>query len=205
MDLDELIATAAPRTKTVQVCGRGDLAAEHERLATRLQGLMLDPNKGLAGNPEVHEVAQQIADLEDAMAASTIDVTVKALSRNAWADLLAAHPPSREQSRAGEDVNPKTFPVAAVAACSHEPQISATQAEALAGKLPVGEWQKLWMAVASLNTVPTTVPKLRAATELLAASEPSSTTSVPVESLGVPSLGGSGEASRPTTTTTTAA
>lgn len=203
MNLDELIATAAPRTTTVQVCGRGDLASEHERLALELRALMMDPDTGLAGNPEIQRVAQAISDLEDEMAGCTIDVTVKALSRNAWADLVAAHPPSREQARAGEDIDPKTFPVAALAACSYEPTITTDQAQSLAGKLPVGEWQKLWAAVASLNMVPTTVPKLKAATALLEANGTSSTTSGPEASLEVPSLGGRGEASPPTSTTPT--
>lgn len=203
MDLDELIATAVPRTKTVQVCGRGDLASEHESLVSELQALMLNPDRGLGGDPEVRRVAQAISDLEDKMAAETVSVTVKALSRNAWSDLVAAHPPSREQARDGEQINPKSFPIAALAACSQDPEITLERAQVLAERLPIGEWQKLWSAVATLNMVQTTVPKLKAATALLATNEQSSTTSDPGGSVEAFSLGGSGEASPPTSSTTT--
>lgn len=203
MDLDDLIATAAPRTMTVQVCGRGDLAALHESLVAQLRAVAVDPDESsLAGNPKAKDLAQQIVDVEEQMAGVTKDLTVKAVSRNAWADLLAEHPPSKEQLKAGETMNPRTFPVAALVVCSHDPKVSTEQAEALANNLPSGEWQKLWYAIVALNTQQTTVPKLRAATDLLQANEPSSTTSVPAPSRGASSLDGSGSP-EPTTSTTT--
>lgn len=201
MDLDALIASAAPRTRTVQVCSRGDLASRHEALVAELQQVAMRESS-LAGNPEAERISGEIVAVQDEMEGSVLDVTVKALSRNAWLDLLAAHPPSREEARRGESMNPKTFPVAAVAACATEPKISGAQAEQLAESLPPGEWQKLWLAVVALNTAETTVPKLRAATEILQANGRSSTTSGLAGSVEAPSLDGSGDPSPSTSTTT---
>ena len=200
MDLDDLIAKAVPRAKTVRLCSRGDLASEHEALYARLNELALEPTGSLGGNPEAREVAQRIHALEEEMDGCTVEVTVKALSRNAWANLLAAHPPTREQQRKGEDHNPETFPIAAVAECIGR---TVDKVREIADVLPNGEWLKLWNAVVQLNVAPTTVPKLTAATELLQANGRSSTTAAPAASPEAPSLAGSGDPSPDTTTTTT--
>jgi hypothetical protein len=200
MDLDDLIASAVPRTKTVRLCGRGDLASEHEQLYAQLEQLALSPNRSLAGDPEATAVAERIHDLEAEMESVSLDVKVKALSRNAWSKLLRAHPPTTEQRRANEDHNPETFAVAAVAACIGQTEDKTSE---LADTLPNGEWLKLWNAVVQLNVAPTTVPKLAAATELLRANGRSSTTSDPGESPAARSLGGSGDPSPDTPTTTT--
>lgn len=204
MDLDELIAAAAPRTRTVRVCSRGDLASRHEALVADLQQVAMRESS-LAGNADAERISAEIVAVQEEMEGAVLDVTVKALSRNGWIDLLAAHPPSREDARKGESADPRTFPIAAVAACAVEPDISRSQAEALAEALPPGEWQKLWLAVVALNTAETTVPKLQAATDILQANGRSSTTSDPGGSAEAISLDGSGEASPSTSTTTPAA
>lgn len=199
MDLDELIATASPRTQTVQVCARGDLVARHEELVEQLGATA--GTGSLGGNSDAHRISEEIVAVEEAMDASTLSITLRSVSRKVWADLLAKHPPGREHK--GQDHNPETFPPAALAACAVEPPITVEQATKLADTLPTGEWNKLWLAMIGLNVVAMPHPKLAAATELLRANGRSSTTSADTDSLAAPSSAGSGEASPPTTTTTT--
>lgn len=190
MNIDDLIATAQPRTEVVRICARGDLVASH---AEAVQALA-DATKGddsLAGSPEVHAAAQAVTAVEAEMDASTVEFVVRSVSRRTWADLLAKFPPSKEERRAGHDHDPDKFPPAAIAACIDE--MSAEQATKLADVLPAGEFHKLWMAALRLNITETPHPKLAAATELLQANGRSSTTSVNGASPDPGSLAGSGE------------
>jgi hypothetical protein len=123
--------------------------------------------------------------------AATVFV-MRSVSRDVWADLLAKHPPSKEERRAGHDHDPRTFPVAAVAACTKEPEMTEDQAKQLAGVLAAGEWNKLWVAALSLNVTETPNPKLAAATAILQVNGRSSTTSDLEESPDLGSLAGSG-------------
>lgn len=204
MDLDEFIASAAPRTTTVKVCGRGDLAAKHYDLIAEAQRIAADPKvKSLGADPRARELADEIDQVEAEMEAFTQEFTVKAVSRNAWVDLLAAHPPTKDEREQDETVHVRTFAVGALVACSHEPKISDEQARRLADTLPTGEWQKLWGAILVLNTAPTTAPKMGAATAILRANDVSSTTSGQEASPAPSSMASSGDPSPSSSTTVT--
>lgn len=182
MGNDELIAkilaSARTRTRKVPVCSRGDLVAEHEEIVERLQAAILrsKSDRSLAGDPEVQSLQDQLVKVEAEMEAETFDVVVSALSHRAWADLVAAFPPTDEQASKGSDVDDLAFQVASVAACTGIP---VEQATVLEGTLPAGEWGKLYVAVLALNVKPTSAPKLAAATAVLAANGTSSTTADP--------------------------
>lgn len=189
--IDDLIATAQPRTEKVRICARGDLVARHQEAVVALSGTVSDDDS-LAGNPATIEAAQLVKAIEDEMEEATVTFEIATVSRQKWADLLAKYPPSKEERRAGHDHDPKRFPVAAVATCVRSPEMTIQQAEKLADALATGEWNKLWIAVLGLNITGTPAPKLAAATDLLQANEPSSTTSAREESLEGGSLAGSG-------------
>ncbi len=195
MNIDDLIATAQPRTQQVLICARGDLVAAH---ADAVRALALandqDDDDALAGpGDRVVEAAARVKEVEAEQAAATVTFTIRSVSRRAWADLLAKYPPSKEQRRAGHDHDPAAFPVAAVAACTQDPAMTYEQAANLSDVLAAGEWNKLWVTALQLNITETPHPKLAAATELLQANGPSSTTSDPEGSLEVGSLAGSGK------------
>lgn len=190
MDIDELIATAQPRIERVRICARGDLVAAHQAAVRDLDEAVRGDDS-LAGSPEVHEAAERVRAIEEEQEASTVEIAIHAVSRRKWADLLAKHPPSNEQRRAGLDHDPDTFPIAVVAACSED--VTEEQARQLADVLPPGEWNKLWATAFGLNLTETPHPKLAAATELLQANGRSSTTSAHEASPEAGSLAGSGE------------
>lgn len=192
--IDELIATAQPRTEQVRICARGDLVASHAEEAAALDRLMrARTDESLEGDPALEEAAARVVAVEEALEAATVTFTVRSVSRQRWADLVRAHPPSTQERRAGHDTDPATFPVAVIAACTQTPAMSEDQARKLAEVLPSGEFQKLWMAALNLNLNPTPAPKLGAATDLLRANGRSSTTSAPEASLEDGSSAGSGE------------
>lgn len=71
---------------------------------------------------------------------TTVDVTVgtdtltlefRALGAKAYDELMAAHPPTKEQKAEGQVWNPVTFPAALIAASSHDPTITPEQATEL--------------------------------------------------------------------------
>ena len=191
MNIDDLIATAQPRTEVVRICARGDLVARHAEAVQALAETTRDDDS-LAGSPDVRAAAGVVTAIEAEMEAATVSFTLASVSRKTWADLLAKYPPTKEQRRAGHDHDPVLFPPAAVAACCHEPKITEVQARQLAEVLSTGEFHKLWMTALGLNVTETPHPKLAAATELLQANEPSSTTPPPEASPEGGSLAGSG-------------
>lgn len=55
-------------------------------------------------------------------------VTLKAIGSKAYDDLVAKHPPTREQKAEGANYNPDTFGPALISACSHEPHMTPNEA-----------------------------------------------------------------------------
>lgn len=188
--VDDLIATAQPVTEEVRVCARGDLVAKHRAASIALAEAAKDDDS-LTGNG-TRDAAAAVKAIEDEMEAATVSVTLSTISRNALADLLVVHSPSREERRAGHQFNTRTFPAALVSACAIEPKVTPDQAVTLCETLTAGEWNKLWDTAWLLNTNETPHPKHPAATAILQANGPSSTTSDPVESPEGGSLAGSG-------------
>lgn len=167
----DLIARAKPRTIEVPVCSAGDLVDAHDQLTTELARYR-HTSESLAGGQDgtITALAQRIADVEADMEASTVTYRVQSIGRKAWADLKAAHPPTKEEAKRGLDVNMATFPQAAIAACAVEPTVSPAEAEQLTVVLPDGEWGKLWAAVLGVNLGVMDTPKSAAAAAILRAS-----------------------------------
>lgn len=181
--IDELIATARPRTATVEVCGRGDLVASHRDLVAQLKTVVSDDTSIEGSDEEARrEIAEQIVAVETEMESSRVTIEVQSIGGR-WADLLRDNPPTGDQRLLGYDNNPDTFQPAAIAACAVNPTISIDQAAKMREVLDEGEWGALYSIVQTLNRSRTPNPKLPAATELLRPNDRSSTTSVPEGSL----------------------
>lgn len=164
--IDELVATAAPRTTTVRVCARGDLVDRHDALTVELHARLVEVDS-VAGDPEIQRVTAEILALEQEQESSTVAVTVTQVGRRAWLDTVLAHPARPEDRAMKLDFHATEFPPAAVALCTG---LSAERVAKLEEKLPPAEWAKLWNATWSLNATAIPHPKLAAATELARAS-----------------------------------
>ena len=183
--IDEIIAAAVPRTETVELCARQDLVEAHAAAVARLQDA-LEREDDLAGSIQ-NELLEAIAGIEDQQTEHTVTVQVRSVGASQWAELLRDHPPGRGDR--GMLWNPRTFPPAAVEACS---DLTAAQAAALFERFPAGEWSRLFVTVLSINEGALPHPLLPAATENRRANESSSTTPDPEGSLGERSSDGSG-------------
>ena len=68
--IDDLIASAAPRTQEVRVCARGDLAVRHEEIVRELnQWLTVEGDDALAATSTTRALHEQLA----AVASATHD------------------------------------------------------------------------------------------------------------------------------------
>ena len=144
-----------------------DLTDRHDRLNTEFARASKD--QSIANRSA--EIARQLVELEDEIDGYWVEFKVRALPRKGWADLLAAHPPTKEQARLHSDLsfNPETFPAAAIAACLVEPEMTLEQVQILEngtdgeGGLTDAQFSSLFNAVVSVNVSGLAAPKSLAA------------------------------------------
>jgi hypothetical protein len=191
--IDDILATtenpAYVRVATARVLLRQDLAARHEELDAQLTAAMEADGRltGIGDAPQSPAVAEQVRALEAEMESLTVPFRFRALSKRVWSDLIAQHPPTKDQTRAHPqlDHNPETFPVAAVAASCIDPAMTLEQAQRLETSLNQSQWGRLWAACLDAN-VGVDAPKSVAAGMLRrlngASERPLTTTAFPAAS-----------------------
>lgn len=127
-NIKDLLNGARLPERTVPICTRGDLVAEHEELERQLDEANRRASDSLAGNG-AGEIIDRMAALQDEMRASTVTFRLRALPKPKWRALLAEHPPRRtEDDRpdpedAAIGVNMETFWDAIVRACLIDPEV----------------------------------------------------------------------------------
>lgn len=185
--IDEILAAADdPAFRRIGVARismvRQELLDEHARLEALLPSLTTDT---IDSHPDRLPTAQRLAAIEAEIEASTVEFRFAGIGHRAWADLLKAHPPTRDQKRDMPqlDHNPETFPHAALAASSVDPVMTVEQVHALESKpvMDVKAWTLLWTACLEAN-VGSSAPKSLAAGLILrqsGASAPRRTTTEP--------------------------
>ena len=175
--LSDVVAHAKPRTATVRLCLRGDLAQEHERLERELTETRKADDDSLAGSPQAAELAGRIQDIESEMREDETEFTFRAIGKTAWSDLIAKHPPTKDQKEMRLDHNPETFSVAAITASLVDPaDATLEEVEALAEVLSIGQWGRLWSACCDANIGADEPGESSAASAVLRDSKLSSTT-----------------------------
>lgn len=100
-DIKALLREARLPEKTVVLCLRSDLVAEHEALEAEHQRAVENRGKALDSGAEIVKLREQMDALGEQMAAGNVTFRLRALTRPKWRQLLADHPPRRE----GDDVN----------------------------------------------------------------------------------------------------
>lgn len=185
--VDDFLGEFEPPSIEVRVCPRADLLEEHRRLDRALADAGGRGDIGGLAGGATRDTAKRVAEVEEQIEAATRAFRFRALSRRRWRALLAAHPPRKQDKADGVDFNPETFPVAAIAACAAEPSMTDEQAEQLADRLPLGEFERLWQAVVSVNLGASETPKSVLATAILRTNGASSTSAARGESPGASS------------------
>lgn len=174
MDLKTMLAAAHLPERTVPVCLRGDLAAEHEELERRLDEANRRPAESLAGNG-AGELADRLEELEAEMRAATVTFRLRALPKPVWRALLAAHPPRQDDdgNPIAEDtaigINMETFWDAMIRACLVDPMVDDETWDMMAGpdgKLTDRQLGQLADAAWAANRGDVSVPFSRAASQM---------------------------------------
>jgi hypothetical protein len=180
-DFKAMLASAKLPEKTVDICLRGDLVAEHEAAERELEQAekLADVLNSLDGGGNIGDLVDRIEALEAEMREHTYTFRMRALPKPQWRALLAAHPP-----RKGEDgepleqdkyvgVNQETFWDALIRACVVDPEMDEGDWQQLLGeKLNDSQYTDLTGAAWGVNRNDVDIPFSRAASRLKKTSAP---------------------------------
>lgn len=164
--IEDILAEATPRERTVKVCIRGDLAGRMEELQDALAQTSTDWEP--SGLHDVHPgraLAEEMKTLREQIRAAERPFTLRYIGDKAYSDLMAAHPGTNDS----EAFNSETFPRALIAASCVEPVMSEEQAAQLFEKINEGEIKKLFDAAWDVHNSSDMIPFSLAASALLAA------------------------------------
>lgn len=160
LTVDDLLAEIAPREVIAQVLLRQDLVAQHTELELSLQQALVEDareNRDSIGPG----IAKQIESLEAEMDAHRRPFTFRAVGKRRWADLMAQHPPTKEQRKENPrlDHDPSLFPVVAIAASCIDPVLTIEQVNMFEDRLDLSQWALLWNACLEANLGDGKLPK----------------------------------------------
>lgn len=167
-DLDSALANAKLPERTIELCLRGDLVAEHEDLERQLDVEAAKPDENsLAGNPRVLELREQLDGLVEQMQQSSVVLRVRALSNRAWHALVNDHEPRKDNALdAVYGFNLETLAPELVRRCL-VPKLDDDHWERLYAVLSNGQFEQLFLAAHGASRGRVDVPKLFIASEAL--------------------------------------
>jgi hypothetical protein len=164
--IEDILAEARPRERTVKVCIRGDLAGRMEELQDALAQTSTDwEPSDLSEMHPGRAIAEEMKALREQIHAAERPFTLRYIGDKAYSDLMAAHP-SKE---ADEAFDSETFPRALIAASCVDPVMSEEQAAQLFEKINEGEIKRLFDAAWDVHNSSEMVPFSLLASGLLAA------------------------------------
>jgi hypothetical protein len=163
-----MLAEAKLPERTVEICLRGDLVAEHEDAERELEQAERKQADSLAGGG-TGEIVERIEALEAQMREHVAVFTVRALPRPAWRALLADHPPRRDDQNEiveedrGLEIDVSTFYDDLIRRSVVDPEMDADDWATLADVLTDRQFGDLAGAAWLLNRGEVDVPFSRAA------------------------------------------
>lgn len=167
-DIADILAEAEnpayTRVVVARILLRQDLLAEHEELeadlAAALQGDLRENR-----SPTAPVISARIVELEAEIEAAKREFRFRSIGHRAWADLMADHPPTKDQLKSFPriDHNPETFPVAAIAASCVDPVMTVADATTLERVLNDTQFNVLLVKCVEANTGGVDTPKSAAA------------------------------------------
>lgn len=163
--IDEILAQATPRERTVSVCIRGDLAGKADQLAAELA--KVNEEWEPADLTDVHpgrKVAAELKAVREQIKAAEVEFVLRYIGDKAYSDLLAAHPSDNDNELFNAD-----FVKALIAASCVDPVMTEQQVAELFEKLNQGEIKRLFDAAWDVHNSSEIVPFSLAASALLAA------------------------------------
>ncbi len=101
-------------------------------------------------HPKVVAASAQLGFAEKRLDEATITLTLRALPRPVWEDLLTEHGPTEDQADKGMEYDPESFPAALISACSVD-GMSPQEAQELLDTWADAEAKSLFTAALLLN------------------------------------------------------
>jgi hypothetical protein len=170
-----LLGEAKLPERTVPVCLRGDLAADHEAAERELEQAQRTAANSLAGNGAA-AIAERVEALEEQMREHTYDFRLRAMKRHDFRAFMAAHPPREDEQGKKEDaawgVNRETFFPALIRVSVVDPELDAAEwTDLLDNRLTDYQFQELAVTAWALNAREVDIPFSRAASRLRQATD----------------------------------
>lgn len=162
----EIMAKKKAVLKTAIIQTDGEIANEVNELR-QLHTAARDADR-LSNAPETAPRIQKQIDKLVEQSGDTLEVfTFKSIGRFSYDELVAEHPPSKDQKKDGSDFNPDTFPPALVSASCVEPEISIEDAVKIfaSPEWNGAELRKLFFAALDANTETGEIPLSRTESE----------------------------------------
>ncbi len=170
----DLLASSKLPERSVPICLRGDLVAQHEELARQLKAAQDGARDSLDAGADVGALAERVEDLEAEMRAATYGFRLRALPRPKFRELINQHPPRRNDDDGKVDerdvyvgVNTDTFYDALIRRCVVDPDLPEGQwRELLEERLTDQQYDALARAAWGINRSEVDIPFSRAASLL---------------------------------------
>ena len=165
-NIEDILAEATPRERTVMVCIRGDLLGEADRLQEELSRVSSDWEP--ADLADVHpgrDLAAKLKALREQIKAAERPFKLRYIGDKAYSDLMAANPAKEDNQAFDSDA----FPRALIAASCVDPVMTEEQVAQLFEKINQGEVKKLFDAAWDVHNSSEMVPFSLLASALTAA------------------------------------
>ena len=172
---DRLAAAKLPE-RSIQVCLRGDLAAEFDELERKLREVREDAGpRRVATKSEAAEIAGKMRELQEQMRAEMVTLRVRALPRAEWQKIVRDNPP-REDNAGDMAVGGNLTGIMehAIPRCVVEPEMDAEDWEQFNNVISAGDYDQLMTVVFDVNRSGASVPKSRLASLVMSESDAAS-------------------------------
>ena len=151
MDFDQLVdkvETQPTPAVEAKVLLDSEAAAEHQRLQAEFEELTRQPSGSISerGPSQVAEDIRRLMETSEPTVFRFVTVGAKK-----WSDLVAQHPPSKQDRARGRDVSESFWPAAMAASCEQPEGATKAGFEKLWSKLSDGQWQRLVGACREAN------------------------------------------------------
>ena len=151
-DFSSYLSEATPDSRMVPVCFDRQLLAELAEARRAIAEIEGNPIKGskTLGDTDRQELVDRVAALEEEVRAKTRLLSFQNPGKRRWRDLIAEHPPTKEQRATYGALlhwDPDTFIPAAISLCAHDPEISVEEAASFIEQMPEGVVDRVWAAV----------------------------------------------------------
>jgi hypothetical protein len=166
-----MLAEAKLPERTVEICLRGDLVADHETAERQLEQADKQGSDSLAGSG-AGEIADRLEALEQEMREHTYEFRLRALPKPAWRKLCGEHPPRRGEDNETVEpdryvgINAETFYEAMIRSCLVDPELDDESWAQLSEALTDRQFEDLSDAAWAVNRREVDIPFSRAASRM---------------------------------------